>query len=776
MDFFEDKYFSFRVNSVRIYRNYIVFIFLVILKAQSAYAQIPLEVGDYRTIGSGDYEDITVWERWDGGNWVAAVEKPNRDNNVFLDQGHEVRLTGIEEAKNIYLFSAATPGRKLNLQSTELHAYGSLRAMEKISGEFYINNVTNATTDWIYPETGKIIFKGSSRTVVDRPSWSANTTNSRYTVVFDPDPGEILVVNSAFKANVFIIQTGTVIQTVNTTGIHACSTFSFNNQAIFNGTGPYGILIVEPGATLISECSAPLAQMLRRSETIPANLFHLKPGANFVLLGNEPVMDAANFLFEGNVYYRSNTGNQRLVRTSMAGSGNPKTYNNLLFENASNKSLPDSVFLRGDFVRLTGGNIVEAPSYLRFEGTGIQQVVNWQLDLQQVEVNKPSGRVVLSSDLRTKSNFIMKQGQVDFNGFDLYINTNGGGIFEYSGGNWLNLHQMYYNQIPSTLNAENATFPFEDAYNEGNRKIRLLGNSPGGNLSVSFMEIPGANWDPMFDDADGTPILYQLNSYYEFSGLLPSTDPIEMRISADNLIVADVDDLRIVSNGLAAPGFHLPGLDADSLWARRDLQYGDLNGVTFTVGSFRVLSILPVTWLDSKAQWKNGEIEVSWSTAKESDNERFLIYRSMNGLENFHLIGEVPSLGNSEAVQHYNFIYREKLTSSKVYYRIEQVDKNGERSSGKVFRLEGVQNKDLETKWSMWPNPYKSGPIYISIPPGMEVSHLRLMIFDTNGHIYFSDRFSADQMEEIFGKLGPGLYLLELSDSRKRHLLKFFKK
>jgi hypothetical protein len=778
MDFFKDKYSCFCTNSTRIYVNYIVFSVLTSFIIQKADAQIPLETGDFKTIASGDFENASVWEVWDGLNWVSAAfgVKPNRNNNIFLDQGHEIRLNGIEEAKNVYLFSAATPGRLLNLQSFELHIYGALRAMREVSGEFELNNVTNATIDWIYPESGKIVFKGTSRMVVDRPSWSANTTNSKFTVVFDPNPGETLIVNSAFKANAFIIQTGTVIQTVNSMGVPACSTFSFNIQAMFNGTGPYGDLIIEPGATLISECFFPLAQIIRRSETIPANLFHLKPGANFVLLGNDPVMDAANFLFEGNVYYRSNTGNQRLVRSSMAASENPKTYHNILFENAANKLLPDSVFLRGDFVRLTGGNILEAPTYLRFEGAGIQQVVNWPMDLQQIAVDKPSGKVVLSSDLRAKSNFFMKQGQLDFNGFDLYVNTSGGGSLNFSGGNWLNLHQLHYNQIPTTLNTGNATFPFEDAYNGGIRKIRLLGNSPGGNLSVRFMEIPEANWDPMFNDSDGTPILYQLNSYFEFSGLLPSTDDIELRISAENLIVDNVDDIRIVSNGLAAPGIHLPGSDPDTLWARRDLQFWQLDGVTLTIGSYRELSILPVTWLESHAQWKEGEIHISWATAKESDNLKFLIYRSLDGLENFHLVGEVSSYGNSETTQHYHYTYKEKLISANVFYRIQQKDQNGQSSYSKVFRLEGIKNEDLETKFRLWPNPYTSGPVQISRPQDLDKGPIRMMIFDIMGHVHYSGNFEGDQLEQILKRLNPGLYLLEVSDNRKRHLLRFFKK
>jgi hypothetical protein len=91
-------------------------------------------------------------------------------------------------------------------------------------------------------------------------------------------------------------------------------------------------------------------------------------------------------------------------------------------------------------------------------------------------------------------------------------------------------------------------------------------------ISVRFIEIPGSNNDPAcIDDLDGTPILYQLNSYFEFSGMSPSTNPIEMRISAENLVVDDVDDLRIYRKWKCSLGNHLPGLDPTLLWARRQL-------------------------------------------------------------------------------------------------------------------------------------------------------------------------------------------------------------
>ncbi|PRY85898.1 hypothetical protein [Mongoliibacter ruber] len=759
-------------HPARIY--FIIGFFYGLSLINPVFAQIALQIGDFRTIGTGDFDNPAIWETWDGLAWQAATVKPGMMNTIFVDQGHEVRLTADEEVNHVYLYSAALPGRKLNLQTFELHVYGSLRGMHKPTGDFEINNLANASIDWIYPQSGKIVFKGNSRIVVDRSSWSAQTNNSRYQVVFDALPGETLTVNSAFKANVFVVNSGTVLQTVNNEGIPACSTFSFNNQVAFNGSGPYGNLIIEPNATLISECSAPLDQLVRRSVSIPAALIHLKPGGNLVFLGNEPIMESADFQLEGNVYYRSNAGTQVLVSSTMAAAIQPKKYHNLIFENNAQKLLIDSLFLSGDLARLSGGDIVDAPSYLNFQGDAVQQVVGLNFDFTQVEINKSGGRLVMDSDMRIKTNFFHRNGQIDFNGFDLYFNTDGAGVYEYEGGQWLNLNRMTYNFLPTVLNVGNASFPFEDAYQGGVRRLRLNGNSPGGNLSLRFFEIPGANWDPNFDDVDGSPILYQLNSYFEFSGLSASSDPIELRIAAENLIVDEVDDIRIVGNGLAAPGVHLPGVDADTLWARRSLEFAELDGNTFTIGSYRQMSILPLTWVGVEAKMEKGEIVVRWSTAQEKGNEKFILYRAKDKRLEFEKIAEIPSRGDREGIQEYNYRYIEKLHEAP-YFQLEQVEIDGKSSFSEVFRL-GGEIESFTSPTKVFPNPYVSGKINFVLPPNLGSEDVMISVFGISGEQHFSLGLESPDLEEKFSRLPKGIFVIQLEAPGFQDRLKFWKR
>lgn len=758
----------------RIYSFLTFFCWKVGIFYMLCFAQIPLELGDYRSIASGDFDNPGIWETWDGTNWIPAIQKPAQNNNVFIDQGNEVRLTGTEAVNHLYLFSAAEPGRKLNLQAFELHVYGALRALRKEDGFFFINSVSSLLMDWIYPQTGKIVFKGSSRTVVDRASWSANNQNSRYTVVFDPDPGATLVVNSALKASAFVILSGTVIQTVNTMGIAACSTFSFNTQAIFNGGGPYGDFIIESGATLISDCSAPLDQIIRRSTTLPASLFHLKAGANLVLNGNIPRLEAATVLLEGTVIYNSNTGNQQMLGKAFAGSSEVMTYHNLIFSGNSTKTLRENISLSGDLTNEASGAILSSNTNFHFFGPSEQQVSGWPNGFAFWTVDKSSGRILMKENLMVNGNLNMINGQIDFNGFEFSLNGSGPVALNYQGGSWLNLPQFNYLNLPDELNAVNATFPFEDAFQGGIRKLQLIGNSPGGNLQIRFHEIPGANWEPNFNDNDGTPILYQLKSFFEIFSSLSAPLLLEMRISAQNLIVDDVDDLRVVGNGEAAPGDHLPGLDPNLLWARRNLSFGEIHGQTFTVGSFRELSILPVTWISEKATWENDRIRIEWFTGHESKNEKFIIYRSFGQINDFEAIAEIPSQGDSERLQHYSFEYRESIPEAHVYFQLEQVDLDGKKTLSRIFRLEGWElPQDFSIK--LWPNPYREGPVYLRLGSDWNVEQISFEIRGINGQQFYSGSYDASQLEPVISRLPEGFYLITITEGQNAKAVKWIK-
>ena len=58
-------------------------------------ANIAPITGDFRSVKSGNWDDITVWQKYSGG-WVAAIYFPtSADKNINIRTGHTVTIRTI---------------------------------------------------------------------------------------------------------------------------------------------------------------------------------------------------------------------------------------------------------------------------------------------------------------------------------------------------------------------------------------------------------------------------------------------------------------------------------------------------------------------------------------------------------------------------------------------------------------------------------------------------------------------------------------------------------
>ncbi|MDX5477652.1 MAG: T9SS C-terminal target domain-containing protein, partial [Cyclobacteriaceae bacterium] len=211
------------------------------------------------------------------------------------------------------------------------------------------------------------------------------------------------------------------------------------------------------------------------------------------------------------------------------------------------------------------------------------------------------------------------------------------------------------------------------------------------------------------------------------------------------------------------------------LWARRQLTFGDLSATSFTIGSFRELSILPVNWLEMQATWKSGTIQISWTTAQEKSNEVFHILRSLEGLDEFEKIGSVYSKGDHEDLQTYHFEYTEKLLHPNVYFQLQQVDLDGKSSFSKVFRLQNWQSESSNHP-AIWPNPFVSGRIQVQLPDHWESGQTLLTIYQDNGVAAYSDIYTPENLNQTIDKLRSGLIFLEFVNRGERQVFRLIKK
>jgi|SaaInlV_165m_DNA_1040744.scaffolds.fasta_scaffold04267_4 hypothetical protein len=105
---------------------------------------------------------------------------------------------------------------------------------------------------------------------------------------------------------------------------------------------------------------------------------------------------------------------------------------------------------------------------------------------------------------------------------------------------------------------------------------------------------------------------------------------------------------------------------------------------------------LPIELLSFTGEYNenNGLDELKWLTASESNNDRFEIYSSING-EQWNFVGQVAGAGNSsETLSYY---YDNKTTTDLVYYRLKQIDYNGDFEYFNIISI----NKDSESPISI---------------------------------------------------------------------------
>lgn len=132
-------------------------------------------------------------------------------------------------------------------------------------------------------------------------------------------------------------------------------------------------------------------------------------------------------------------------------------------------------------------------------------------------------------------------------------------------------------------------------------------------------------------------------------------------------------------------------------------------------GCFR----LPVNWLELKVTpAANEKNTLSWVTAKEWDNCHFEIERSVDGGDSFTKIGEVKGMGWSSDISHYSFAdYDLPNFSGDIYYRLKQVDFNGQYDYSKVLKARaGTSPNTMKAQeWRAYPNPTLGNPLKISL-------------------------------------------------------------
>ncbi|PIY07751.1 MAG: hypothetical protein COZ18_15855 [Flexibacter sp. CG_4_10_14_3_um_filter_32_15] len=146
----------------------------------------------------------------------------------------------------------------------------------------------------------------------------------------------------------------------------------------------------------------------------------------------------------------------------------------------------------------------------------------------------------------------------------------------------------------------------------------------------------------------------------------------------------------------------------------------------FTLGTIDDTNLLPVTWLsfDAKYNQEQENILLEWTTATEYQNQSFIVERSENGID-FKEIGIKKGNSNSRSIKKYQF-WDLEILNRKTYYRIKQVDLNGDFSYSTVKMIETKGTKKLGIT-----HYHNKTILYSNLN---ESTKAKVMIYDMNGN------------------------------------------
>ena len=190
---------------------------------------------------------------------------------------------------------------------------------------------------------------------------------------------------------------------------------------------------------------------------------------------------------------------------------------------------------------------------------------------------------------------------------------------------------------------------------------------------------------------------------------------------------------------------------------RYDFDDGDY----FTLGSSE-LEALPIKLLSFSGKSDEDHVLLKWATGSEENNAHFRIERTGPDLD-FQVVGFSNGGGTRDAVQYYSFKDMEPLKGIN-YYRLIDVDENGNENASEVIRVVHQTGNDSQVEVQVYPNPSSTnGEVIIKFPLGELASDYHITISDLQGQVFeFAEQtVIEDRTLQVSTRgLGAGIYLL----------------
>ncbi|MBI2269917.1 MAG: T9SS type A sorting domain-containing protein [Bacteroidetes bacterium] len=174
-------------------------------------------------------------------------------------------------------------------------------------------------------------------------------------------------------------------------------------------------------------------------------------------------------------------------------------------------------------------------------------------------------------------------------------------------------------------------------------------------------------------------------------------------------------------------------------------------------------ALLPIELVSLECFTQNNYSIIEWRTASETNNDYFILERSVDG-NNFEMVKQIKGSGTNGELKSYTATVNN--TGADYYYRLKQVDFDGKYTYSNIFtctQSEGSGNDKGEI--IVFPNPSDGKTIYLKLKGLTGEEKVLVVLINVLGQTVFSKVTFTDingsALEAIDEKqmLSPGVYM-----------------
>ncbi|WP_266203537.1 T9SS type A sorting domain-containing protein [Pontibacter kalidii] len=185
----------------------------------------------------------------------------------------------------------------------------------------------------------------------------------------------------------------------------------------------------------------------------------------------------------------------------------------------------------------------------------------------------------------------------------------------------------------------------------------------------------------------------------------------------------------------------------------------------------QVVAPLPVELMYFKGAVQGANASLTWATAQEINNEKFIVERSQDG-RSFSKIGEVQGHGNSSTLVSYTFTDTSPAQGTN-YYRLRQVDFGGAEEASNLVALQfkGMQHVLNGNIAKVYPT-IAATEVSVSLTLG----NAQVTVLNASGLQVAQYSNASQHLVLPVSHLQPGVYFVKVSDGTQQQTQRFVKR